>query len=196
MDRIIALRVALLVAAALLALFGIGNAFVAIFIQGRYEVTWNYDESVRFCTAGTCIYSADLAIANTGTKPQRRAVVELVGLPPSVRASRSILNLSASEPRDADPTILESRTNASLQITLDQFQPGTLVLMRLSGFYPEAELPNPPEVAASVDAQGRIIEGDPRAITLGRYLTQSAARENTKHAGHGSGTGARSTGPR
>jgi len=31
--------------------------------------------------------------------------------------------------------------------------------------------PDPPQVTTRVQARGRVIEGDPRAITLGRYLT-------------------------
>jgi hypothetical protein len=98
-ERLLTLRAALLVLAALLALFGIRNAFVAVFVQGRHEVTWNFDETVRYCSQGHCAYGATLAIANTGTQPQERTTAELAGLPPGIRAAHSVIDLSAAEPR-------------------------------------------------------------------------------------------------
>ena len=169
MDRILTARAALIVIAFVLAGFGIHNAFLAVFSQGRYEVIYNLDETVRTCIQVNCIYSAELAIANTGEEVQDLVTVTVGRVPGGIRGGSRVLNLSSAEPRAADP-VIESSVEADIQtFRLSGFTPGTLVLIKFSGFYPvERNIDGRPEV--TVSARGRIIEGDPRAVKLGRYV--------------------------
>lgn len=170
MDKLLTLRAALIVIAFILAGFGIHNGFLAIFTKGKYEVIYNYDETVRACFKGYCAYSAQLSIANTGKSDQAEVVVEISGVPGGIRGRARVLNLSGTEPRSADPEIETNFSADSARITITNFTPGALVLVRFSGYYPEEE----DEIAMPsvvVTARGRVIEGDPRAITFGRYVT-------------------------
>ena len=105
MDKLLTLRAALIASAFLLAGFGIHNAFLAVFSQGAFEVIYNYDETVRMCIERHCVYSAELAIANTGEVDQESVAVEISHIPGGIRGSPRVLNLSAAEPRQADPRI-------------------------------------------------------------------------------------------
>lgn len=172
MDKLLSLRAALIVVAFILAGFGIHNGFLALFSQGRFEVIYNYDETVRACFKSNCAYSGQLSIANTGKADQAGVAVEISGIPGGVRGRTSVLNLSATEPRSADPEIESSYHEDVARIDIKNFTPGTLVLVKFSGYYREEEdVRVPPSVA--VTARGRVIEGDPRAITFGRYVTSN-----------------------
>ena len=170
MDKLLTLRAALIVTAFVLAGFGIHNAFLAVFNQGKFEVIYHYDETVRLCTQGYCVYSAELAIANTGEAEQEGVSVEISRVPGGIRGAPRVLNLSAAQPRRADPQITSAYTDSTARFSLSGFTPGTLVLIKFSGFYPEAEDPAE-RPSVTVTGTGRVIEGDPRAVTLGRYVT-------------------------
>jgi hypothetical protein len=172
MDKLLTLRAALIATAFLLAGFGIHNAFLAVFSQGKFEVIYNYDETVRMCIESNCVYSAELAIANTGEVDQESVAVQISHIPGGIRGSPRVLNLSAAEPRQADPRIDSAYEEGVAKFSIIDFTPGTLVLIKFSGFYPQAEnLDERP--AIEVTAKGRVIEGDPRAVTFGRYVTSN-----------------------
>ncbi|MGD2130791.1 MAG: hypothetical protein PVJ33_15930 [Lysobacterales bacterium] len=170
MTALLNIRVALIVAALLLAAFGIHNAFVAVFSKGAYEIIYRYDETVRACMERYCVYGAELSIANTGDRDQELVVVEIAGVPGGLRGSHRILNLSAAEPRSGDPEISWRQENGVSRLEIGKFAPGTLVLAKFSGVYP-AEQQTAEQPTVEVKVKGRVIEGDPRAITLGRYVT-------------------------
>ena len=172
MDKFLTLRAALIVMAFLLAGFGVRNGFVAVFSKGRFEVIYNYDETVRACFQGYCIYSAELTIANTGKADQEQVVVQISGVPGRIRGGSRVLNLSATEPRLADPVVTSNYKDNNATYTITRFTPGALILVKFSGYYPqEDDIEVEPTVA--VTAKGRVIEGDPRAITFGRYVTSN-----------------------
>jgi hypothetical protein len=171
--RLLNLRVALIGLAALLGAFGIGNAFVAVFFQAKYEVTWNYDVTVSSCTAGGCVYSGQLSIANTGSRDQPLVTVEIDGLPPGVSGSPRILNLSSAEPRTADPEIEQHYADGKALIRLAGFSAGTLVQFRMVGFHAEGEAAAREAPGITVTSRGRLIEADPRALAFGRYVSQA-----------------------
>ncbi|NIP19172.1 MAG: hypothetical protein GWM87_14170 [Xanthomonadales bacterium] len=172
LARLLNLRIALIGLAAILGAFGIGNAFVAIFFQAKYEVTWNYDVTVEYCAEGNCAYSGELAIGNTGTRDQELVTVEVTGLPPGVFGSPRILNLSSAEPREGDPVIGQSHADHVTNIRMENFTAGTLVQFHFAGFYEEGESTVKEEPRVTVTSRGRLIEGDPRALTFGRYISQ------------------------
>ena len=170
MNNLLNLKVVLIVIAFLLAALGFRNTFVAIFVKGKYEVIYGYDESVRVCFEGYCIYSAELSIANTGEADQERVVVEIDNVPGGLRGGVRVLNLSATEPRSAEP-VIDSRYEDGVSIfEIGDFTPGALVLIKFSGFYPREEQTDSKPMV-EVSARGRVIEGDARAITFGRYVT-------------------------
>jgi hypothetical protein len=170
-NKLLNLRVALMVIAALLGVIGIGNAFVAVFFQSKYELVYNYDVTVVYCTQGQCAYSAALSVANTGRKTQDRVTVTITGLPPGMGGSPSVTNISAAAPRTGDPEIQQDYKDGTGTIQLDGLTPGTLVEFTFRGSFPEAQLPAEGETTVKVNSKGKQIEGDPRAITFGRYIS-------------------------
>ena len=184
MGQFLNLRLALYVAAVLLALFGVGNAFVALFVQSRHEVVWHFDVTARFCSHGQCAYVAELEVANTGKEVQPQVAVSIKPWPRGLGAAPTVLNLDAGQPRDFDPVIEQSHDNGQLAVQVKQFAPGTLVQFAFRGLIPEADLVAALDPQVSVTGQGRMIEGDPRGIALGRFFTREEyLRENNLLAG-------------
>lgn len=171
MNKLLNLRVALIAIAALLGVIGIGNAFVAVFFQSKYEIVYNFDVTVVYCTQSQCAYSAGLVIANTGRETQELVNVTITGLPPGLGGSPSVTNISAAEPRSADPGVQQDYANGTGTIQLDNLTPGTLVLFKFRGTFEAAQLPGEGETTVTVKGKGKLIEGDPRAITFGRYIS-------------------------
>lgn len=171
MNRLLNIRVGLLALAVLLAGFGVSNGFVALFHQARYEVVWNYDVIVTYCTEGNCAYSARLSVANTGKKSQELVRIALNGLPPDLGGTPRVTNFSAAEPRTADPVITQEYRSGDGTILLENLTPGALVEFDFSGFLPEAQLPAKDATQITVKGRGRVIEADPRALAFGRYVT-------------------------
>lgn len=171
MGNILNLRFALYVIAAVLALVGIGNAFVATFFRSNYEIVYNFEVTAAYCAKGYCAYSAHLTIANTGHKNQDKVVVAIAGLPPDLGGSPQVLNLSADEPRTDDPVIEQKRSGDVNIIRISNFTPGALLEFSFMGSFPQEQLPAEDQPGVNVSGKGRIIEGDPRAITFLRYIT-------------------------
>lgn len=173
LEKILTLRGLVIAAAFVLGAFGVHNAWIAVFSQGEYEVIYNYDETVRDCIQNHCFLSAQLAIANTGQEVQESVVVKITDVPGGIRGSATVLNLSATEPRTGDPGIHSDHEHGVATYRLDHFTPGALVLIKFSGIYPaDRDIKREPQV--EIKAKGRIIEGDPRSITFGRYMTYSS----------------------
>lgn len=171
MRNIANLRIALYIIAALLAAGGIGNAFVAGFFQTRHEVVYNFDVTVVYCAKAYCAYSARLTIANTGHQNQDTVTLTMAGLPADLGGSPKILNLSSAQPRSADPEIKQHRNGEHYIIQIAGFSPGTLVEFTFMGSFPEEQLPAKDMPTVTVTGKGRIIEGDPRAITFMRFFS-------------------------
>ncbi len=172
MRHLLNLRIVLGSLAILLAIFGVSNWFVAVFVPARNEVVYHYDVTVSYCTGGDCVYHAKLRVANTGREMQRAVVVTVAGLPPDTGASPHVLNLDASYPRESNPVIERAHENGMLTIRLRDFAPGTLIEFSVSGFLPESRLRQALEPEVKVTGKGRIVEGDPRAIAFGRFFSQ------------------------
>lgn len=170
--HILTLRAALYGLALLLAAFGIGNAFVAVFAPARYEVVYKFDVSVSYCAEEDCAFSAYLSLANTGKRLQERVLVEIEGIPAGLGGEGQVLSLDASIRRAGAPVIERQRRNGSLIIVLQNLSPGTLVQIPFNGFLPRMRLPDAEAPRLRVEARGRVIEGDPRSIAVGRWFGQ------------------------
>lgn len=169
-EKLLNLRLALIVLAAILGAFGLANAFVAIFFQAKHEVTYHFDVTVSYCTEGRCAYSALLEVANTGRETQTEVTVSLVGLPPGMGGSPRVLNLSAADPREADPVVEQQRKGEAYRVRLSGFTPGTLAQFVFRGSVPEAQLAAASNPAVTVESRGKQVRGDPRAIAFGRWF--------------------------
>lgn len=170
LNRLINLRLALILLAAVLSLFGIGNAFVAVFWQARHEVTWNYDVGRTWCSHGHCAFNAFLQVANTGEDMQVEVVVQITGVPPGVGGSPWVINLSAAAPRSGDPIITQGREGDRYFVRLRELAPGALTEFRFQGVIPANAMPAPGEPEVTVQGEGRIVEGDPRGLALARWF--------------------------
>jgi len=180
MGQFLNLRIVLYVAAVLLAVFGVGNAFVALFVQARHEVVWHFDVTARFCSHGQCAYVAELEVANTGRETQPQVAVEIKPWPRGLGAAPNVLNLDAGHPREFDPAIEQSHDDGQLAVRLTQLAPGTLVQFSFRGLIPEADLVAALEPEVSVSGQGKMIEGDPRGIAFGRIFSLDGASRRDK----------------
>jgi len=172
MKGLLTLRAALYGIAGLLAIFGVSHWFVAVFVQARFEVVYLYDVTVNHCTGQLCAYSATLEVANTGRAPQTHVEVRIDGLPAGLGTWPKILNLDASYPRASDPLIEQQHEAGLLRIHLRELTPGTLVEFTLRGFFPREQALGAPDPAVSVAGQGRMIEGNPRAVAFGRFFSR------------------------
>ena len=171
LSSLLNFRIALFVLAGILAVFGVGNAFVAVFIPAKHELAYHYDVVVSHCQQDNCAYSAELEIANTGKEQQERVSVVIRGLPPGIAVQPRFLNLDASYPRSHDPRIRQNHDQKSLTITLEQLGPGTLVYFRVAGYMPRRQLERALEPEVKVEGRGRMVEGDPRSIAIARILS-------------------------
>lgn len=170
MEKLLNLRLALVVLAAILGAFGLANAFVAIFVRADYEVIYRFEVTSTYCAGDRCAYSAMLEVANTGRGPQPEVTVGIDGLPPGLGGSPWVLNLSAADPRDADPVIEQRRLDGVYVVRLTGFAPGTLAQFAFQGSVPREQLAGAQSPVISITGLGRMIEGDPRAITLARWF--------------------------
>ena len=164
-------RLALWTGAFLLAAFGVGNVFVALFSQARYEVIYQFSVSVSYCAGEQCGYSATLEVANSGRKMQDEVSLIIEGVPPQVGGTPHTINLDASMPRQGDPQIEQLREGDRLSIRLQKLGPGALTRFRFYGWMSQAELAAAQNPRLEIRARGRIIEGDPRSIAFGRWFT-------------------------
>lgn len=171
LSGLLNLRIALVVIAVLLAALGVSNGFVALFHQARYEVVYNHERVLNYCTHGNCAYSAKLSVANTGRRAQQLVSITISGLPEGVEGAPLVTNFSAAEPRAFDPVIEHGYREGTGTIRLRNLAPGAIVIFDFSGFVPEASLKEKPDVEITVRGRGRVIEADPRALTFGRYVT-------------------------
>lgn len=174
LKHLLNLRLALLIAAFALAAFGIGNAFVALFSQARYEVTYQFSVTVSYCPGDPCAYSAMLEIANSGRKLQNEVKASIRGLPEALGSSPRTINLDASRPRDNDPVVSRQHHGDVLELRLQQLPPGALTQFQFRGFLSSEEMAGAIEPEILVEGRGRIIEGDPRSIAFGRWFTAIA----------------------
>lgn len=174
LNHFLTVRAVLLGIAALLAVLGVGNAFVAIFMPARYEVVYDFDVTVAHCTRGRCAYSALLSVANSGRRAQEEVTLTISGLPEGLGGQPRILSLDASIARGPDPAIERERAGQALRIRLKGFTPGTLLQLPFSGYFQESALPGALEPDVSVDARGRVIRGDPRTVAFGRWFADGS----------------------
>lgn len=170
MERLLTLRLALIVLVAILGAFGLANAFVAVFFRADHEVTYHFDVTVTYCAEGQCAYSAMLEVANTGRKIQPDVVVRLAGVPPGIGGSPRVINLSAAEPREADPLIYQLWDGEVYVVRLDGLTPGTLAQFFFRGSFPAGRLPAVSEPTVTVQGRGKMVRGDPRAIAFARWF--------------------------
>ena len=170
MRGLLNLRLLLILLAAGLAAFGISNGFVAVFWQSRHEVIYQYDVGPTYCYRQECAFSAMLEVANSGRETQPEVVVKLSGLPPDVGGRPRVINLSAAEPRLADPRIEQGPEGGAYVIRLSEFTPGTLTQFMFHGSVPASSMTGGHKPEISIRGEGRMIEGDPRAITFGRFF--------------------------
>lgn len=170
MEKLLNLRLALVVLAAILGAFGLANAFVAVFFRADYEVTYQFDVTLTYCTADQCAYSAMLEVANTGRQEQPEVSVRLTGLPPGIGGSPKVINLSAAEPRAHDPLIDQWRDGDEYHLRLTGLAPGTLAQFFFRGSAAVAQVEPAREPQVSVSGRGKLIDGDPRAIAFGRWF--------------------------
>lgn len=171
MRHWLGLRALLYLSALVLAAFGIGNAFVAVFAQARYEVVYRFDVTVSYCTEDLCAFSGMLSVANTGRDTQDLVTVSLAGIPSGLGSRPRFLNLDASLPRAADPVTDQRRSGERLFIRLHKLTPGTLAQFPFRGTVSPGLLQGALEPQVSVQARGRVVEGDPRGIALGRWFS-------------------------
>jgi hypothetical protein len=164
-------RLALWGLAIVLALFGVGNVFVALFVPARFEVIYEFDVTVSYCAEGQCAFSALLEVANSGREMQEEVVVTLKGLPANLGGAPRTLNLDSSYPRSGDPAIRQQRDGDTLKIQLQQFSPGSLTQFHFSGSVPRSRLNEAVKPDVQITGRGRIIEGDPRSIAFTRWFT-------------------------
>jgi len=169
-ERLLTLRVALIVLAGILATFGVTNGWVAIFWQSKYEVSYQFDVSVTYCFHQQCAFSGTLKVANTGRREQDEVVVSMTGVPANTGSTPRVTNLSAAEPREADPKIEQNQNKDTYVIRLRGLKPGALTLFHFQGQIPASEAAKAQEPIISVSGRGRMIEGDPRAIAFGRFF--------------------------
>lgn len=175
LRHLLSARLALWGLAILLALFGVGNIFVALFVPARYEVIYQFDVTVSYCSGEQCAFSAMLEVANSGREVQREVVLTLTGLPQGLGGSPRTINLDSSFPRSGDPVIQQARKGGALEIRLQQFSPGALTQFYFAGTVARALLDEAVNPDLQVEARGRTVEGDPRGIALTRWFTQSKA---------------------
>ena len=170
MNAYLNIRVALIAIAVLLGLFGVSNAFLAVFYRASFEVTWNYDVTARYCSEGQCAYSGLLSLANTGRNTQPEVTVTVQGIPSELGGRPRVINLDSSEPRSADPDITQGVEEGVHTIRLGNFTAGTLAEFRFQGVIAEQQLKSATPAQVTVTSRGRLIEGDPRAIAFGRWF--------------------------
>lgn len=176
MKNWLTIRLLLYVLAAMLALFGVRNAFVALFMQADHEIVYSHDVGRPYCAKEHCYYNAGLSLANTGREVQERVGLTFLGMPEGIGASSQVLNLDASAPRTSNPFIDRRWRDGALIIELRELTPGTLVVFRLQGYMPAPLVEQALESELSVEARGRVIEGDPRGIAFGRWFSHSGVR--------------------
>jgi hypothetical protein len=164
------IRVALIAIAVLLGLFGVSNAFLAVFYRASFEVTWNYEVTARYCSQGQCAYSGLLSLANTGRKTQPEVTVTVQGIPIELGGQPRVINLDSSEPRSADPDITQGTEDGVHTIELGNFTSGALAEFRFQGVIAEQHLNSATPVEVRITSRGRLIEGNPRAIAFGRWF--------------------------
>jgi hypothetical protein len=152
-------------------MLGVGNAFVALFVQARYEVAYQFDVTVSYCTGDVCAFSALLSLANTGRDTQETVTISLAGIPAGLGAHPQLLNLDASFPRAADPIIDRHESGERLLIVVRNLTPGTLAQFPFRGTVSAEVLQNTLDPHVSVEARGRIVKGDPRGIAFGRWFS-------------------------
>ena len=87
LRHLLKLRVTLLGLALIAAALGVGNAFVALFVPARYELTYPFSLSVHHCIEGRCAYSAMFEIANSRRGLQEEVQVTLRGIPKAAGGS-------------------------------------------------------------------------------------------------------------
>jgi hypothetical protein len=109
-------------------------------------------------------------VANTGRRKQDKVVVSMTGLPQNVGGGQWVTNLSAAEPRDADPRIEQGRKGSVYVIDLRDFTPGTLTQFSFQGQIRASEAAKAQQPEITITGRGRMIEGDPRAIAFGRFF--------------------------
>jgi hypothetical protein len=170
LEKLLNLRLALIMLAAILGAFGLANAFVAVFYRADYEVTYHFDVMVTYCTGDQCAYSAMLEVANTGREEQPEVSIRLTGLPPGIGGSPKVINLSAAEPREADPVIDQERAGDDYVVRLSGLAPGTLAQFIFRGNFPVGQVARAHAPEVSITGRGRMIEGDPRAIAFARWF--------------------------
>jgi hypothetical protein len=173
LRHLLSARLALWGLAILLALFGVGNAFVAVFLPARFEVIYQFDVTVRYCSGEQCAFSGMLEVANSGREMQQQVVVRLAGLPPGIGGSPRTINLDSSYPRSGDPEIRQQRDGDVLEIRLLELAPGALTQFTLSGSVPRAQFEGAREPVVRIQGRGRMVEGDPRSIAFTRWFTRS-----------------------
>jgi hypothetical protein len=169
-EKLLNLRLALIVLAAILGAFGLTNAFVAVFFQAKQEVTYRFDVTVTYCAEGHCAYSAVLEVANTGRETQPEVSVRLKGLPPGIGGNPKVLNLSAADPRESDPVIEQERLGEVHIVRLRGFAPGTLAQFVFRGSIAAGQLAAASDPAIEISGRGKMVRGDPRAIAFARWF--------------------------
>lgn len=176
--HLLSARFALWGLAVMLALFGVGNIFVALFYTARYEVIYQFSVTVSHCFGEQCAFSAMLEVANSGSETQEELVVKLTGLPARVGASPTTFNLDATLPRSSDPEITQRRDGDVLEIRLLQFSPGALTQFQFSGFVPVTQTEKASHPKLEIEGRGRMIEADPRGLAFARWFTARKPQEN------------------
>lgn len=157
-----------------IALFMILNASLqSLLFNSEKEIHYDYSTTAFLCfkDSTSCTYLSKLKLANTGVETLNNVTVILNNTPESLETSLNIRDLNASNPRNSDPNIETNHLKNNINIKINDFTPGTLVLVKVYGQVPVASKGLLHKLNINVTSNAKVINADPQSTEFFRLIS-------------------------
>jgi len=150
-----------------------GLSVFSLFYSSSREIVYDQNKVLEYCAhAGTpgknCTALYEIIIGNTGSQEETVRLAWPFDLSAWERGQK-ILNIAADEPREHDPRLACETSPTQSACTLDNFAPGTLVIMKFTCLACSGlEVGRMEGKPVAVESTAKIAHGDPRVNTIFR----------------------------
>lgn len=153
-----------------------------IVFAARDEVSFAAGAGVSTCDAfyvdeesdlSRCTSTYNVSVGNTGSNHQSLIVVELSSVPENRRLSWGALDIVATNREATGPGITNQQRGEILRFEIEDLQPNRVVDISISsqGVENARQMEN---IAASIQAEGAIVEASPRLTVYLRFIRNLA----------------------
>ena len=121
--------------------------------------------------SGMCFARYELNIGNTGSTTQDKVVAVVHVDPAKWMVTHRVQDLAGDRPRAADPRIMHVESERDVVHEIDQLVAGANLIFTLDCHGCSIdEIRRAKETPISIQAAGKILQGEPRVTTLARRL--------------------------